>query len=59
VGIEGKTHVEIENFLIDKFQIHCVAIEWEKVNGVRITPHVYTSTRDLDRLVEGLLACAG
>lgn len=59
VGIEGKTHVEIENFLLDKFQIHCVAIEWQKVNGVRITPHVYTSTRDLDRLVEGLLACAG
>lgn len=58
VGIEGKKHSDIEGFLMDKYNIHCVAIEWQKVNGVRITPHVYTSLADLDKLVEGLLKFA-
>jgi len=54
VGIEGKTATEIENHLFSKYGIHCVAIVWEGVNGVRITPHVYTNTHDLDKLVKGL-----
>lgn len=58
VGIEGKKHSEIESYLMEKFSIHCVAIQWQQINGVRITPHVYTSTEDLDRLAEGLLSLA-
>lgn len=59
VGIEGKKASEIETYLLDKHGVHCVAIEWQKVNGVRITPHVYTNTNDLDKLVSGLLEFAG
>jgi selenocysteine lyase/cysteine desulfurase len=59
VGIEGKKAHEIENFLLEKYGVHCVSIEWQKVNGVRITPHVYTSTDDLDKLVKGLTELAG
>jgi hypothetical protein len=31
-----------------------VGIEWENIKGVRITPNVYTTTRNLDVLVEGI-----
>lgn len=58
VGIEGKKATEIESYLFDKFSVHTVAIEWQKVNGIRVTPHVYTSTSDLDKLVKGLLELA-
>ena len=29
-------------------------IEWENIKGVRITPNVYTTTKNLDILVEGI-----
>ncbi len=53
-GIEGKAPTEIEQTLFNKFGIHSVAIEYEKISGVRITPNVYTSFADLDRLLEGI-----
>jgi len=59
VGIEGMTAADIENELFNKQGIHTVAIVWEGVNGVRITPHVYTNEYDLDKLVKGLLDMAG
>ena len=58
VGIEGMAAADIDNELFSKYNIHVVGIVWEEVNGVRVTPHVYTSTGDLDILVEGLLAMA-
>ncbi len=54
VAIEGKTPGELDNFLMDKYKIHAVAIDWENIHGVRITPNVYTTTKDLDLLVEGI-----
>jgi selenocysteine lyase/cysteine desulfurase len=36
-----------------------VAINWEHIHGVRVTPNVYTSTRDLDRLVAAIRKIAG
>ncbi|MBL7898211.1 MAG: aminotransferase class V-fold PLP-dependent enzyme [Crocinitomicaceae bacterium] len=59
VGIEGMQAGDIESKLFEKKSIHTVAIIWEGVNGIRVTPHVYTSTSDLDKLVEGLLEIAG
>jgi selenocysteine lyase/cysteine desulfurase len=53
-GFEGKKPAEIEQTLFNKFGIHSVAIEYEKISGVRITPNVYTSFADLDRLLEGI-----
>ena len=58
VSVKGKKAVDLENFLFDKFKIHSVAIDWENLHGVRITPNVYTSTKDLDGLVEGIEAFA-
>jgi len=52
VAVEGKSASDIANFLFKNHKIHTVAIKWEAVDGVRITPNVYTVTKDLDRLVK-------
>ena len=54
VSVEGKKPAELDNYLWSNYKIHCVGIEWENISGVRITPNVYTSTKNLDRLVEGI-----
>lgn len=52
--IQAKQPGEIADFLFQNYKIHTVAIEWEKVHGVRITPNVYTTLPDLDRLVAAI-----
>jgi selenocysteine lyase/cysteine desulfurase len=54
VGFEGKPPGELENYLFGEYKIHVTTIVWEKVHGVRITPNVYNTTKDLDRLVTAL-----
>lgn len=56
IGVEGMDAGKIESELFNKYKIHTSPIKWEKLDGVRITPHVYTTTRDLDRLIEALYA---
>lgn len=56
IGIEGKKPGELDSFLMDKYKVHAVGITWENIVGVRVTPNVYTTTRDLDILVEGITA---
>lgn len=51
LSIEGKNPREVSGYLMANHQIHSVAITWENISGVRITPNVYTLTKDLDRLV--------
>jgi len=58
VAIEGRKPGELDGFLMDKYKIHAVAIDWENIHGVRITPNVYTITKELDLLVEGISAFA-
>ncbi len=52
--VKGVNPKDIANFLFEKYKIHSVAITWENIHGVRITPNVYTRLKDLDRLVEAL-----
>ena len=54
VAREGKKPEELEVHLMNKYKIHTVAINWENIHGVRITPNVYTTAKDLDKLVEGI-----
>jgi selenocysteine lyase/cysteine desulfurase len=54
VGVQDKKPAELDNYLWSNYKIHTVGIEWENISGVRITPNVYTSTKNLDRLVEGI-----
>ncbi len=58
VGVEGKKPGELDSYLLDKYKVHTVAITWENIVGVRITPNVYTTTKNLDVLVEGITAFA-
>lgn len=54
VSVDGRKPAELDAFLLDKYRIHAVGIEWENIKGVRVTPNVYTTTKDLDMLVEGI-----
>lgn len=54
VNVKGRKVIDLDNFLFDKYRIHAVGIEWENINGVRVTPNVYTTTKNLDVLVEAI-----
>lgn len=56
VSVEGKTPAELEHYLFTNYKIHTVGIVWENISGVRVTPNVYTTTKNLDRLVEGIIS---
>jgi selenocysteine lyase/cysteine desulfurase len=54
ISIEGKKTADLAIFLMDNYRVHAVNIEWENINGIRVTPNVYTTTKNLDLLVEGI-----
>lgn len=54
IGFEGWQAQQVEGRLFDRFKIHTVSIVHEQINGIRVTPNVYTNTQDLDFLVKGL-----
>lgn len=58
IAIRGKTPAELDLFLFNNYKIHTVPIEWENIHGVRVTPNVYTTTKNLDVLVEGIMQFA-
>jgi len=53
-SVEGVEPVDLHNKLFSDYKIHTSPIVWENISGVRITPHVYTPLKDLDRLVEAI-----
>ena len=54
IGFDGWEAQQIEAKLFEHYRIHTVSIIHEKVNGIRITPNVYTSLKELDLLNKGL-----
>ncbi len=54
VEMEGLTHTDLVNKLFADYKIHAVGIEKEYIKGVRITPNVYTTLQELDKLVGAL-----
>ena len=56
VSVEGKKPEELDSFLLSKYKVHTVGINWENIHSVRVTPNVYTTTKDLDVLVDGINA---
>lgn len=59
VGIEGMKPADMAKSLLKDHQIWTVAIDYANVHGCRITPNVFTSTKELDRFVEALKVMAG
>jgi selenocysteine lyase/cysteine desulfurase len=54
VGIKGINPKDLAKILFDKYKIFCVGIDSVGVHGCRITPNVYTSTKELDILVDAI-----
>ena len=54
VGVTTMKPGELAKVLLDRYKIWTVAIDRENVQGVRITPHLFTTTAELDVLVKAL-----
>lgn len=59
ISVDGYSPDELVNHLYDEFRIFTVARKNPVVNGVRITPHLYTRIEELDALVLALNAICG
>jgi len=51
VGIQGMDPLELAKRLLEKDKIFTVGYDQAGVHGVRVTPHVFTQPKELDRLV--------
>ncbi|RYY65434.1 MAG: aminotransferase class V-fold PLP-dependent enzyme [Chitinophagaceae bacterium] len=51
VSVDGLTPQELDSQLFSTYKIHVVGINWENIHCVRVTPHVYTRLKDLDKLI--------
>ena len=58
VGVEGMKPGDLMKVLFDRYRIWTVAIDGAGVHGVRVTPHLFTTTSELDALVDALTALA-
>ncbi len=54
IGFEGWQAQQVEFNLFDKYKIHSGSVIRENVNGIRVSPNVYTNIQDLDFLIKGL-----
>ena len=54
VGITGLEPAALGAALLDRYRIWTVAIDAAGVRGVRVTPHLFTSTDELDSLVRAM-----
>ena len=54
VSIDGMTPGELDSALFNNYKVHTVGIVWENISAVRVTPHVYTTLPDLDKLVKAI-----
>lgn len=54
VGIRGMKPADMADTLLKKYRIWTVAIDGAGVQGCRISPNVYTTTKELDALVRAL-----
>ena len=59
VSVMGKTPAELAKILFERYNIFTVAIDHANVQGIRVTPHLYTSTAELDQFVRALREIAG
>jgi selenocysteine lyase/cysteine desulfurase len=54
VGVSNLKPAVLAKTLLEKYKIWTVAIDYANVQGVRVTPHVYTTTEELDIFVKAL-----
>ncbi len=54
VGVRNHSPAELAKILLERYRIFTVAIDYAGVSGVRVTPHIYTTTTELDQFVKAL-----
>ena len=54
VGVSGLAPAALADALFTRYKVWTVAIDGAGVRGVRVTPHLFTSTAELDALVRAL-----
>jgi selenocysteine lyase/cysteine desulfurase len=54
VNFPGHKLADMEIFLWSNYRLLTSTIEHENIRGLRITPNVYTTTKQLDVLIEGV-----
>lgn len=57
-GFDGMSSAKISQALFDRWKIHTTNITWEKIDGARVTPNVYTTPEELDKLVVAIKTLA-
>lgn len=57
-SVDGIAPGDISSKLFSEYQIHTVSIVWENVSAVRVSPNVFTTTKDLDRFIEAVMKIA-
>jgi selenocysteine lyase/cysteine desulfurase len=55
VGIQDLAPAKLAETLKNKYRIYTVAIDYANVHGCRITPNLYTTPAELDKLVAALI----
>lgn len=58
VGIKGMQPAVLAERLMKEYKIFTVAINYANVHGCRITPNLYTTTKELDQFVQALTILA-
>ena len=54
VGLTNMSPSKMEDLLFKKYKIFTVAIDYANVKGCRISPNIFTSTKELDSFVEAV-----
>ncbi|PSR03307.1 MAG: hypothetical protein BRD50_06050 [Bacteroidetes bacterium SW_11_45_7] len=54
IAIDGQSPEALQQHLHSRQKVRTGQIDWEDVQGIRISPHIYNTTDELDRLVEGI-----
>jgi isopenicillin-N epimerase len=58
VGIEGITTGDLAGWLLAKHSIFVTGIGGDVVNGIRVTPNVYSTVDEIDRFAEAMVVAA-
>jgi selenocysteine lyase/cysteine desulfurase len=53
-SIKGKEASSVINYLYANYRIHAVNGNWEKLKGVRVSPSVFTTIKELDVFVDAV-----
>ena len=59
VGLKNIPPKDLAIQLMDRYQIFTVAIDYANVQGCRISPNVFTTTKELDHFIKALKEMAG